>query len=1470
MMKRYRSRFRLLAVTLCLLVATLLPTLTTPLLASGLLPNNAEANVTEGEDAFMKSSYDFTANWIWNPTDNGEGNRWMIFRKDLTLEEKPDEVVARIAADTKYWLYINGEMAVYEGGLKRGAALLNKDIYTENNPNQPDLNAMLSEVATYYDEVDLTPYFKAGENTIVALVWYFGNEGHSHVGSGKGGFLFDAEFDGEKVISDGSWKTFRHIGYQPSAQIGGFAQEYHIVYDARRGYDDFADPSFDTSSWQNAKVIGKAGDKPWNELWQRSIPQWKVWDLATYSPADTDYVTKLSEGKYRLKLPTNIQFTPYIKVNAPAGKVIRMSSPNAGNTSVTYTTKDGVQEFESLTWINWWYVDFEIPEGVEVISLGYRQSGYNTEFEGSFISDDEFFNRLWIKARDTAYVNIRDTFMDCPDRERAPWLGDAVNEISIAYYAMSPSVYAAVRKDIATRVHWQNADGIIPSTAPATFRYNEYAELTGQSLAGVMSWYDYYLWSGDIETLRLAYPALQKYMATFDLDLQNFSDPFIRGEGTNTMHLNWIDWGPNMDQHLSLNIWAYIGVTTLCKFAEALDDKVNLAKYTALRDNMKSKFDAMFWNGREYRSATYTGAPDDRGQALAVFAGLVSPDKYPIIRDLLMQHQYASPYTVKYVIEALYLMGYTEEAERRMKESYKNDVPLDDPTFSEGWGGGGSKNHGWAGGGLITLSGYAAGVRPIAPGFEKYTVIPQLNSIKTLTAVVPTAKGDITVVIANGTDRFDLSVNILEGSTALVGVPRLSGGTKVVSGGKVLWQDGYAVETLPGVTYSHTDENFIYFEAAEGDLSISSLPSDPVAKDKYTLEIPKTTGGKVLVNGEAVTLPYSGSFAKGSTVRLKAVADEGYLFDIFSGTVGSREREVTVTVNSDTLVEATFVKDIAVEGVFLEVGGFSQGGTLLVDGKEAKGSFRDLFAKGESVTLTAVPSADFRFVAWQDKNGRVLSADPTYTVTLSADTSLVATFISTLGENLARGCRVQVSSTVNNHMFSADKLTDGVYTVTGQNEGWTSLETSPTQWFYIDLGEVKSFDTVKLYPRHNGVDNGYGIPINLEILVSNDGRKWEEVARFTDLARLESGTHTLSFEAVSGRYIKVNGSKLRQNPQDGNRTRFQVSEVEVYNIAANTKALPVIARQPEAVLSGVGKPVSFSVSGISASAMTYQWFVSADGGKTYKKLDGKTDPTLTLTSALAISGNLYLCEVTNENGTVRTEAAAFTLVGDNLALKKPTVTSTSQTVGSYFHKNYLNDGITETHPNQNEGWTSSENSGKPEWITVDLGGVKAVTHLVIYPRYDGANDGYGIPKKLTVLVSADGESYTEVAAVKGLERPTAGAVILSFDETEARYVKLVGEELRENPSDGNRKRMQIAELEIYGALYPDPTVETPDTTDPTPDTTPDTPDTPDDPDTEKPKGAPVGKILAITLGAVAVAGAVAGGIVWFLKKKKGR
>jgi len=84
----------------------------------------------------------------------------------------PDEAIARIAADSKYWLWINDNLVVFEGGLKRG-------------PNPED---------TYYDEVDIAPYLKAGSNTIAALVWYFGKQGFSTlIAVGRRGFYLIAK-----------------------------------------------------------------------------------------------------------------------------------------------------------------------------------------------------------------------------------------------------------------------------------------------------------------------------------------------------------------------------------------------------------------------------------------------------------------------------------------------------------------------------------------------------------------------------------------------------------------------------------------------------------------------------------------------------------------------------------------------------------------------------------------------------------------------------------------------------------------------------------------------------------------------------------------------------------------------------------------------------------------------------------------------------------------------------------------------------------------------------------------------------------------------------------------------------------------------------------------------------------------------------------------------------------------------------
>ena len=93
---------------------------------------------------------DWSAEWIWDKENLTEKNVWMCFDKRLSLKNIPKELIAHISADSKYWLYINGETVVYEGNVKRG----------------PDKNS------GYYDSVDISPYLKEGENRICALVYH--------------------------------------------------------------------------------------------------------------------------------------------------------------------------------------------------------------------------------------------------------------------------------------------------------------------------------------------------------------------------------------------------------------------------------------------------------------------------------------------------------------------------------------------------------------------------------------------------------------------------------------------------------------------------------------------------------------------------------------------------------------------------------------------------------------------------------------------------------------------------------------------------------------------------------------------------------------------------------------------------------------------------------------------------------------------------------------------------------------------------------------------------------------------------------------------------------------------------------------------------------------------------------------------------------------------------------------------------
>ena len=196
---------------------------------------------------------DWQAKWIWDKDNLDKENVWMCFNKTVSLNDVPEKLIAHISADSKYWLYINGETVVFEGSVKRGA----------------------DENSGYYDSVDIAPYLKKGENSICALVWYWDDDtSYSYKSSGQGGFIFEAVCENVSVISDKSWKVKRNSAYIDSALYPPNYRlpEYSVYYDARKELGDWISGAYDFSAWENATEYAVGGEGVYGELYSRGIP----------------------------------------------------------------------------------------------------------------------------------------------------------------------------------------------------------------------------------------------------------------------------------------------------------------------------------------------------------------------------------------------------------------------------------------------------------------------------------------------------------------------------------------------------------------------------------------------------------------------------------------------------------------------------------------------------------------------------------------------------------------------------------------------------------------------------------------------------------------------------------------------------------------------------------------------------------------------------------------------------------------------------------------------------------------------------------------------------------------------------------------------------------------------------------------------------------------------------------------------
>ena len=805
-------------------------------------------------DVADKTSW--AANWVWDNTD-GVGQSWMRLRDTVNLSSVPSTLPTYISADSKYWLWVNGTAVVRDGNVKRG-------------PTKSD---------GYYDTVDLAPYLHTGNNTIAAMVWFFGKTpgANSNVNSGKGAFILQADSGSTAVIkTDATWKASLASAFTSDSAGGTHLAERPFIYDARQDDGSWTGTGFDDSGWANATAKGIPPVAPWGSLWSGQIPVTKDYGL-------TNYVNQtLNSGVYTATLPYNMQVSPYLSLGSGtlAGQTILIKSTNPNDEMrVKYVTRAGAQTWEDPTWMSGEAITYTIPAGVVVQSLQYRQSGYDTTFAGStgtsdfsstFTSSDPALNTFAQKAARTLYVSLRDSYFDTPDRERGQWIGDMTNEIGASFYAFDKSIYPLIRKGVMNIdfFNGSNTGGSGPILSLSPNGANGF-NLTNQWLPqlGLQgSAYLYYQFSGDMSVVNFSadffYRVLMKQFTMKANGLPNTSahdgdwwydgNGFQKGQGR----------GDQTVYQTGLYYSALLATRQLCLTAGLTANVTNLdVRITSIQNN----FNSTFWNGTNYVSPGYSGPADERGAALAVITGLADSSKFPQLRAILTTTFLASQLSENWVDQALFMMGYPTEALNRMKSQYAAMINSPISTLwenfpnnfpNQGWNTSqdsskwdktnGTFNHGWAAGNLQMLGRYAAGIYPTTPGCATMQVMPQLGSLTSLNTTVSTPKGNISVAYAQTASTFSATLTEPAGMTSVqLSLPTVGSNPhgNVTVNGVTIVKDGVVQTSVTGVTYVGVSNGNYVFTVLPGtwNFSVVTGQTAPAASTGLTATPSSTT-----------------------------------------------------------------------------------------------------------------------------------------------------------------------------------------------------------------------------------------------------------------------------------------------------------------------------------------------------------------------------------------------------------------------------------------------------------------------------------------------------------------------------------------------------------------------------------------------------------------------------------------------------